>query len=190
MPGNAAPGAREDPKAQMVTAELYNEDIIKLVETLLDMISNMNEIDNPIKSDLKDNLSGIALRLRAEPKMQHWQEDIGRVRKPDKELLEALINVNNANRSDNKINLKVLAGLTLDYVEPNVVKDEDGEYKLERQKWADSLSNPIAWMQRTNPELSEQEARGIILANKVIVSDLQGQALNLRTDVPGLDANI
>ena len=176
-----APGQDNDPKMQLLQAELFNDDIIKFVETLLDMISNMFEIDNPIVSDVAATLSGIALRLRAEPLMQHWREDIGRVTKPDRELLEALINVNNLNRSDNKIDPKILDLVVIDYVEPNVVKDEAGEFALEIQKWPLGLSNPILWVQRQNPEMTEAVARAFILKNKTVTDELRGSALNLRS---------
>ena len=188
--GNPAPGQDNDPKMQLLQAELFNDDIIKFVETLLDMISNMFEIDNPIVSDVKETLSGIALRLRAEPLMQHWREDIGRVMKPDMELLEALINVNNLNRPKNQIDVKILDSIFLDYVEPNVVKDEEGEFALEVKKWPLGLSNPVLWAQRQNREMSAIEAKAWILKNKQVTSELQGQALSLRTEglsEPGLD---
>ncbi len=185
---NNAPGQDNDPKMQLLQAELFNDDIIKFVETLLDMISNMHEIDNPIVSDVKETLSGIALRLRAEPLMQHWREDIGRVTKPDRELLEALINVNNLNRPDNKIDVKILDLVVMDYVEPNVVKDEAGEFELEIKKWPLGLSNPVLWVQRQNPEMTEAVARAFILKNKEITTALQGNEILLRDDLiePGL----
>lgn len=187
MPASSAPGVNADPKADVVSADLYNEDVLELIDKLLDMVSNMYEVDNPIRNDVEESLSGIALRIRAEPILQHWQEDIGRVRKPDMELFRALIDVNNLNREDNKIDIKILDKMSIDYTEPNIVKDEAGEYALERQRWADNLSNPVAYLQRTNPEMTKEQAVQEIEVNKLATAASRGQSLVLVEDEPGLE---
>lgn len=176
---NAVPGVDVAPSGEIVTAELFNEEILKLVDSLLEITSNMHNVDNPIRRKIMTELSGIALRLRAEPAMQNWAKDIRRVRKPDMELIHRIVEVNNLSREKNQIDVKILDGLVLDYQEPNLSRDEDGEFAAEQVRWQHGLSNPIAWVMRTNPEFTEDDAKKFIENNQKITRELKGQPLNL-----------
>lgn len=181
---NAAPGSEIDPKGTVVSADLYNEAIMQFIGELMDITANMFEVDNPIRNDIEQSLSGIALKIRAEPMIRNWSQDITKVRKPDKAIFKALIDVNNLNRSDNLIDVKILEQITVDYVEPTVVTNEAEEDEAERKRWKDGTSNPILWVMRKNPEFTETDARDFIKQNKTITTELQGPAIvPLREDL-------
>lgn len=165
---NTTPGTAEDPKAEVVSGELFTDEIIKIIDKLLDFVANMFEVDNPIRDDLEKTLSGVALRIRAEPMQRNWAEDITRVMKGDRDLVRSLVEVNNLNRKENQIDVKILDEITIDYIEPSIVKDEDGEFELERKRQAEGYSNKIDWVMQTNPEFTEADAREFLERNREI----------------------
>ena len=181
--GNATPGNQVEPQADIVSADLYTEDVLKFIESLFDITANVFEADNPMRSKIETDLSGIALRLRAEPLLRNWSEDIQRVAKPDMETIKALVFVHNLNRpKDQQIDVKVLDEIAMDYQPPSVVKDEIGEYELERKKWTDGISNPVLWVMRLNPEMTQKQATEYIQNNKKITRELRGTTINLQRD--------
>ena len=165
-PKGGSIGGQNDAKADVVKVDLYNKDIYELVENISSMVSNLHNIDSPLKDRIMDTLSGIALRLRAEPLLRTWGHDINLVRDYDLELIEKTILVNNYHRKDNVIDPKIMEGLTIDYQEPKLVKDEKEEYGTERMKWEDGISSPVKYLMKQDPEIkSEEDAKVAIKKN-------------------------
>ncbi len=154
-----------DPEGNIVSADLYNDDIIKLIESLTDSLSSLHNVDNIIKKNLSQNLSGVSLRLKNEPLLRQWAHDINKVRKSDMELIKDVVAVNNYHRPNNQVDNSVLDNLELEYQEPQVVTDVKEEYELERLKWDDGTSSPLLYVMRKNPEFTEEEARDYLKKN-------------------------
>ena len=158
-------GQNQSPSGQILSAQLYNDEIISLIEKLTDMVSSMHNVENILKTELKHSLSGIALRLKNEPMLRQWANDINVVRKTDLELIKKVIMVNNYYRPNNQISESVVDDLQIDYQEPKVITDDAEEYALEKEKWNDGVSSPVKYIMRRNPEFTEEEARDYIKQN-------------------------
>ena len=161
-----------DPNGKIVSADLYNDDIIKLIESLTDSLSSLHNVDNIIKKNLEQNLSGVSLRLKNEPLLRQWANDINKVRKSDIELIKNVVSVNNYHRPKNQIPMQVFDNFELEYQEPQVVTDVKEEYELERMKWDDRTSSPLLYILRKNPEFTEEEARDYLKKNIADYGDL------------------
>ena len=161
-----------DPNGKIVSADLYNDDIIKLIESLTDSLSSLHNVDNIIKKNLEQNLSGVSLRLKNEPLLRQWANDINKVRKSDIELIKNVVSVNNYHRPKNQIPMQVFDNFELEYQEPQVVTDVKEEYELERMKWDDGTSSPLLYILRKNPEFTEEEARDYLKKNIADYGDL------------------
>jgi len=177
-----------NPDGKILSVNLYNDDVIKLIENLTDIVSNTHSIDNIIKSSVSANLSGIAIKLKTEPLLQRWAKDINVVRYYDNQLLTTLVEVNNYYRKE-KISTEVMKGLSLDYQQPNMVADEKGDYDLERLKWEDGTSSPVIFMMQKNPELNEKSAIDQIKKNLGDTKDLM-QAMSISIIEPDEKDNI
>ena len=163
-------GQGSEPNIQVARADLFVNDIISFVETLMGMISNLHGVDNVLKTQLEQNLSGIAIRLRNEPLLRQWKEDIQIYRRPDLEFIKKVVDVNNYYRDGTRytydgqiieksyINPKILDKLTIDYQEPTVVTDEKQEFEVLQAKARVGLKSLVSEMQKNNPEMSETEA--------------------------------
>ena len=46
-----------DPQGNIVSADLYNDDIVKLIESLTDSLSSLHNVDNILKKNLTQNLT-------------------------------------------------------------------------------------------------------------------------------------
>ncbi|QDP50138.1 MAG: hypothetical protein Unbinned4311contig1001_28 [Prokaryotic dsDNA virus sp.] len=160
------------PSGQILSADLYNDDVIKLISELTDMISSMYSVDNILKANLTQSLSGIALRLKNEPILRQWKNDINIVRRADMEMLRKMIMINNYYRPDKQISESVLNELQIDYQEPKVITDDAEEYALEKEKWNDGISSPVKYIMRRNPEFTEQEAIDYIKQNLTEYNDI------------------
>ena len=154
-----------DPQGNIVSADLYNDDIVKLIESLTDSLSSLHNVDNILKRNLTQNLSGVSLRLKNEPLLRQWAFDINKVRKSDIELIKNVVSVNNYHRPNNQIDLRIFDELELEYQEPQVVTDVKEEYELERLKWDDGTSSPLLYVMRKNPEFTEDEAKEYLKKN-------------------------
>jgi hypothetical protein len=165
-------GANAQPQGQILSANLYNDEIIALVEKLTDMVASMHNVENVLKTNLTQSLSGIALRLKNEPLLRQWANDINIVRNYDLELIRKIIMVNNYNRPDRQIPESILDDLQIDYQEPKVITDDHEEYALEKEKWADGVSSPVKYIMRRNPEFTEEEAVEYIKQNLQEYNDI------------------
>jgi len=194
------PGAENKMEAKILTADLYNEEILTLVEKLSDILGSMYNVPSVLKTNMEQDLSGIALRLRKEPILQRWKKDINNYRYSDMELITALVKVNNYHRgavnkggtaqlTGKQIDEKVLESLVIDYMEPQIVTDEKEEYELEQSKWKDGTSNPIEWVLREHPDfygdrdiaLAYIEENRKLLKDLGIIAESQGLLGNMRT---------
>ena len=158
------------PDAKVLSADLYNDEVYKMVEQLGNFISNLHNVDSPLKTAVEQNLSGIAIKLRTEPLLRQWASDINRLRSPDLELMRKLVLVNNYHR-DEQIDPSVLDEMTFDYQEPKVVSDEKVSYELERMKWEDGTSSPVRWLLKNHPEQDEDWALEYIRNNKEVMAE-------------------
>jgi len=154
-----------DPRGQIVSADLYNDDIIKLIDRLVDSISSVHHVDNILRADIETALSGIALRIKNEPILRQWGHDISIVRNLDIELMKNVVSVNNYHRDDRQIDLGIFDNMEIDYQEPQMVTDIKEEYDLEKAKWEDGTSSPVLYVMRKNPEMTEDDAKEYILKN-------------------------
>lgn len=171
--GNPFVGDRE-PTAEIVSADLYNEEIINLIEKLGEQVSSLHGVDNVLKDQLLKDVSGIALKIKNENMVSNWKKDITICRPFDRELIEKIVTVNNIERPNTKLNESVLGQLVVDYPEPSLVSDDYKEFELERMKWEKGVSNPILYVQKKNPELTEKQAEDFIKANININENLFG----------------
>jgi len=179
FPRGGTVGGEGKPSGQILSADLYNDDIYKLVDKLAGITSNMHSVDSPLKERLTQDLSGIALRLRAEPLMRSWALDINKLRKSDMDLIKTIVLVNNYHRDDNQIDVKMLESLNIDYQQPHVVSDENSDYELERMKWEDGMSSPVQFIMKLDPEIkSEDDAKETIKKN---LEDSKEVGLQTRT---------
>lgn len=160
-----------NPDAKVVSADLYNEEVYKMVQQLADFVSTLHNVDSPIKTELEQNLSGIALKLKTEPLLRQWASDINTLRSPDLELISKLVMVNNYHREE-QIDEAVLNELVVEYQEPKIVSDEKADYELERMKWEDGTSSPILYLLKQNPDKDEDWATEYIKNNKANIQTL------------------
>ena len=164
--------ADTDPKGQIVSADLYNDDVIKLIYAMVYALSSLHNVDNVLKQNLNQSLAGISLRLKNEPLLRQWSADINKVQQQDIELIKHIVSVNNYHRPDNKIDEKIIETLVVEYQEPQVVTDIKEEYDLEKMKWEDGTSSPVLYVMRKNPEMSEAEAKDYIAKNLEDMSEV------------------
>ncbi|MCF7801086.1 MAG: hypothetical protein K9N34_03615 [Candidatus Marinimicrobia bacterium] len=172
-PGGNYSGANEHP-SEILQATLFNEEIVQLVEGLSGLVASLHNVDNFVKRQLKQDLSGIAIRLKNEPLMRSWANDIMILRKYDLELVRNLVQVHNYHRPEKTINESILDALTIDYQQPQVITDEKAEFELEVEKWRNGVSNPVDYILNQNPEMSEKQAREYIRNNLKEFNDLFG----------------
>jgi len=160
---------------QILQAKLYNQEILDYIERLGGIVGSLHNVNEFLQTKLKQDLAGIAIRLRDEPLMRSWDNDIMVVRGRDLELVKTIVQVHNSHRHDNVINEKALETLTIDYREPRVVSDEKADWELEIAKWEKGISNPIAYVRKQNPEMDDEQARKFIQGNLKITSELLQQ---------------
>lgn len=168
--GNPFVGDRE-PSAEVVSADLYNKEIVELVEKLGEQISSLHGVDNVLKDQLLKDVSSLSLKIKNENSVINWKKDINICRPIDREIIEKIIEVNNLER-DNKIDTSILNSLTIDYAEPSIAVDDYREFELERLKWEKGVSNPVLFVQKKNPELTEKQAEAFIRSNLELIDDL------------------
>lgn len=181
--GNTTP-----PQAQVVSAELYTEQIVMLIEKLTEIVSSLHNIPNPLKSQMTDNLAGVTLRMKNEPLLQQWEKDQGIMRPYDKELIRCIVEVNNYYRPGKRIDAAVIDELTIVYSDPSIVTDEKSELEIEQLKWSAGLSSPVAYLQSKNPNMTSQDAEDSIRQNLEIYNELMG--LKVQVMVPGAEKNL
>ncbi len=175
---NDIPGQQNNPDGKILSADLYNDQIIGFIEKMTDIIAHLNNVENPIKAQLEQNLSGVAIRLKNEPLVRQWNKDIGILRKPDMELIGKIVEVNNYYRKT-KIDESILEKLTIVYQEPTIVTDDVAEYSLEKEKWQDGTSSPIEYMMRKDPALTEEKAKKKLEENRALYDELFGISFNV-----------
>ncbi|MCD4692704.1 MAG: hypothetical protein K8R79_07315 [Calditrichales bacterium] len=175
-------GLDRDPTAQVISADLYNNEIMKLIDNLISILSSLHGIDSLTKAYLEKSLSGVSIRLRNEPILQQWQKDINIVRQYDINLIKKIVEVNNYHRENNQIDVKILDKLIIDYQSPHVVTDEKEDYELDKLKWDDGVSSPVLWVMRQNPEWGEIKAIQFVKDNLKVTNELFG--LNITEPKP------
>jgi hypothetical protein len=177
--------------AQILSADLYNTEVLELVNGLWSVVSNTHNVGNVLKPDFKQAVSALALRVQQEPLLRDWEADINIVTPLDQQLIIKLVEVNNYHRKEKKdkiVDKKILETLLVEYQEPHVISDEAGEYADEKEKWPDGTSSPLLYVMRKNPEMSEQEARDYITQNIKDGNDLLG--LSFEVDDKDVDKNL
>jgi hypothetical protein len=172
IPKNNTPGISSDPKADIISADLYNDEIISLIDKLAEITGSLSNISNPIKENIKNNLSGIALKLKNLPLKRDWEDDRTTIKQYDLELIEKIIKVNNYYRPKEKIPIEYLEFLSIHYMQPNDDTTEKEIYEYNRMKWKDGTDNPVNFLQTLNPRLTEEKAKEQILNNIKIIKEL------------------
>lgn len=171
---------RDTMDGKILNADLYTDDVLKLVEGLWSIVSNTHNVGNVLKPDFRQAVSSLALRVQNEPVIRDWAHDINVVAPLDPQLVRKIVEVNNYHRDgklgskDKRIDLKLLDDLLIEYQEPHVVTDEKEEYAIEKQKWPDGTSSPLLYVMRKNPEMSEDEAKQYIKDNLKVTGELTG----------------
>jgi len=172
IPKNNTLGISSDPKADIISADLYNDEIISLIDKLAEITGSLSNISNPIKENIKNNLSGIALKLKNLPLKRDWEDDRTTIKQYDLELIEKIIKVNNYYRPKEKIPIEYLEFLSIHYMQPNDDTTEKEIYEYNRMKWKDGTDNPVNFLQTLNPRLTEEKAKEQILNNIKIIKEL------------------
>ena len=162
----------DDVSGEILSADLYVDEILRLINDLSEIVSTLHGIDSVLKSEIQSNLSGIAIRLKTEPLLRAWRKQIEIARKRDLELIRKIVDVNNYHRDSNLIDPSIVDGILIDYREPQALVDEKAEYELERMRWEDGTSSPVSWMMKKNPELSEDQAKEKIKENIRLYNEL------------------
>ena len=171
------------PEGEILSANLYNKDVVELIEKLTDFVSKLHNVDNILRAELQQNLSGIALRLKNEPQLRQWAKDINILRPMDRDLLQTLVDVNNYHREPGRqISDGFLERVSVDYQEPRIVTDEKEDYELERAKWEDGTSSPIRYILKKNPEFNEEEAGEYIRLNLAVFNGIMGIGVGIPVD--------
>ena len=169
-------------EAQIISAPLYNNEIIQLIDKLAEMTGGLQNLNSPLKADVISNLSGVAIRLKNEPILNQWAKDINIVRDLDWLLIEKMIEVNNfhINTSERDTSIfkliksEIMNALILDYQEPQIAFYDNETYELERKKWKDGVSSPVEYVQRRNPEWDQEQCREYIDKNKNTYDEIFG----------------
>jgi hypothetical protein len=162
---NAFSGDGQAP-TEILSANLYTDDILKYIDNLVEMVSATYSVESVLKTQMKQDLSGIALRIKNEPLLRQWASDIMKVRNLDRQLIRKIVECNNYHRPDNQINVDLLNNLVIDYQQPQVITDETADYALAKQKMADGVISIIDYVQKQNPEMDRDQAREFLIANK------------------------
>ena len=151
-------------------------------------------IENVLRTELKQDLAGISIRLRNEPILRQWNEDINIFRSFDCGLVERAIDVNNYYRDgkrqdctgayipDNKIDLKILDAITINYQEPSVVTDVKEDFEIAVEKAKKGLISLVDEYRKKNPEVSEDEAIETIKNNIKEYRELFGMSFDVNID--------
>ena len=100
---NAFSGDGQAP-TEILSANLYTDDILKYIDNLVEMVSATYSVESVLKAQMKQDLSGIALRIKNEPLLRQWSSDIMKVRNLDRQLIRKIVECNNYHRPDNQIN--------------------------------------------------------------------------------------
>ena len=123
---------------------------------------------------MKQDLSGIALRIKNEPLLRQWSSDIMKVRNLDRQLIRKIVECNNYHRPDNQINIDLLNNLVIDYQQPQVISDESADYALAKQQMQDGVISVIDYVQKQNPEMDRDQAREFLMNNKAEFEEMFG----------------
>lgn len=153
-----------NPSGQILSADLNNTEIMALIDKMVDIFSSLHKTDNLLGSNIQTMSSGIHLRIKNEPMLRQWANDINLARKSDKEVIEKVVMVNNYHR-DSKVDESILEDLLVEYQEPKIITDDKEEYELEKIKWEDGTSSPLLYVMRRNPEMTEEDAKEYLAKN-------------------------
>jgi len=172
---NAFSGDGQAP-TQILSANLYTDDILKYIDNLVEMVSATYSVESVLKSSLTQDLSGIALRIKNEPLLRQWSSDIMKVRNLDRQLIRKIVDCNNYHRPDNQINPDLLNSMVIDYQQPQVITDEAKDYALAKLQMADGVISVVDFIQRDNPEMDRDQAKQHILDNRAEYEEIFGFA--------------
>jgi len=152
-------------KGQILRADLFNKEILALIEGIFGIVSNTHNIGSLLKQDIKEKLSGLALRISQAPMLRDWAHDINIMRQPDLKLLSTVVRIRNYWNEEDTLSQEAADAVQLDYQSPNIVTDDKADYELERLKWPDGTSSPLLWVMANNPEFTKDEAIAYIEKN-------------------------
>jgi hypothetical protein len=181
-------GDGSGPTADVVSADLYTEEIIGLIDKLTEIVSSTHNIPNPLKSQMTEALAGVTLRMKNEPLLQQWEKDQGILRPYDRDLLGRIVEANNFFRPGARVDPGILAELSVKYSDPSIVTDEAADLATEELKWRAGVSSPVAYVQSKHPEMTEKEAEEFIRKNLAQWNDLMG--LKVQVNTPGDKKNL
>jgi hypothetical protein len=181
-------GNQIGPDGKILSADLYNEQILAFVDKLTDLVSSLNNIPSPLKADMTEDLAGVTLRMKSEPMLRQWGKDVDVMRPQDQALVKMIVSVNNFYRKGNQIGEAFVNDLTIKYSDPSIVTDEKAELELEQMKWLNGLSSPVKFLMSKNPNMTEDEATKTITENLDQWNEISG--MKVKIDVPGDDKNL
>ncbi len=162
---------------EILSADLYTEQILSYVQNLVDMVSATYSVENVLKTEMKQDLSGIALRMKNEPLLRQWASDIMKMRNHDRELIRKIIDCNNYHRPDNFIDPSIMDRLTVDYQQPQVISDEKADYELLKLQVEDGVVSFVDYVMKNNPEMDREDAVQMIKDNLEETEQLFGMDL-------------
>ena len=182
-------GNTVQPAAQVVSADLYTEQIVMLIEKLTDLVSSMHSIPNPLKSQLTDNLAGVTLRMKNEPLLQQWEKDQGTMRPYDMELVARIVEAHNFYRAGKRIDPAILDRMTIVYSDPSIVTDEKADLEVEQLKWQSGISSPVDYVLTKHPDMTYDEAEAMIRENLETYNELMGMKVNVAVPTSAQNLN-
>lgn len=171
-PSNNAMSSSKDPKIDITSADLYNKDISEWMKTIFTIISNLLKIQNPFAREVGTNMSGIALLIRNQPKIDTWFKDVAKVKKSDIELITNICKANNIYDKKNHISPSAFEKITIEYQKPSIVTDEVAAYELYKKQVTDGNTSPLQWIIDHNKGISKDKAQEMINNNLLLFNEL------------------
>lgn len=165
MSRGGIPGESEKPDGKIISANLFNDQVISLIQALTEIISSTYGIESILKTTLIDQLSGVAIRLRNEPIMKQWAKDKQILSYMDRDLIKALVNVHNYHRADKKIDQGIFDKMTVHYRDPQLMLITKDNLEVAEIEWKYGISSPVDFLIDRNPELTRDEALERIIRN-------------------------
>lgn len=184
MSRGGIPGESEKPDGKIISADLFNDEVISLIQALTEIISSTYGIESVLKTTLIEHLSGVAIRLRNEPILKQWSKDKEILSYYDRDLIKALVNVHNYHRSDRKIDPGIIDKMTVHYRDPQLMMITKDDLELAEIEWKYGISSPVDYLIHRNPAMTREEALERIIRNtgeykKIVQSGKVNGLMNL-----------
>lgn len=172
-------GEESEPTGEVVQGDLFVQETMEFIEKITGMICGLYDVENLMKTQDMKRVTGEALRLKYSFLEKNWREDVGLLKRYDRELLETVINVNNYHRTgDDTVDRDILSKMEMEYEKPSMTMKEGQELANAQTKWKNGLSNPAEYLAKKE-NITEEEAKKRIQENKELTEELVGRTTSL-----------